>query len=78
MPCTPYPRFYGIRFAILSIGYIEKPEINRRSLRRRELYHSLFALAVVDIRERDQDVRSGRCASLRYPFKPPTLGWGPD
>jgi hypothetical protein len=34
---------------------------------------------VVDIRDRDQDVRSGRCASLRYLFKPPRLlGWGPE
>jgi hypothetical protein len=34
---------------------------------------------VVDIRDRDQDVRAGRCGALRYPFKPPTLlGWGPD
>jgi Replication protein len=34
---------------------------------------------VVDIRDRDQDVRSGRCASLKYLFKPPTLrGWGPE
>jgi hypothetical protein len=33
---------------------------------------------VVDIRDRDEDVRSGRCASLRYLFKPPRLlGWGP-
>jgi len=34
---------------------------------------------VVDIRDRDQDVRSGRCAALRYLFKPPRLGdWGPE
>jgi hypothetical protein len=34
---------------------------------------------VVDIRDRDEDVRSGRCASLRYLFKPPRLlGWGPE
>jgi hypothetical protein len=34
---------------------------------------------VVDIRDRHEDVRSGRCAALRYLFKPPTLlGWGPD
>jgi hypothetical protein len=34
---------------------------------------------VVDIRDRDEDVRSGRCAALRYPFKLPTLlDWGPE
>jgi hypothetical protein len=34
---------------------------------------------VVDIRDRDQDVRWGPCTALRYLFKPPRLvGWGPE
>jgi hypothetical protein len=33
---------------------------------------------VVDIRDRDADVRSGLCWTLMYPFKPPNLAaWGP-
>jgi Replication protein len=33
---------------------------------------------VVDIRDRDADVRSGMCSTLTYPFKPTNLvAWGP-